>query len=100
MVDVLLIDGCHCVVLVLMENMAKEVAQIFTDAGVIHPLEVMNTVRERTIRKIEEENKNVSYRDYWTPLPPELIDRVRFYYRYEIALFGYPETPFVLKPPS
>ena len=79
-----------------MENMAVEKEFIFKQAGVIDPLRTMDKVRQRTIRTVEKSGKKLSYTDYWKPVPPDLIDRVRFYYRYEIFLFDYPETPFTI----
>ena len=81
---------------VAMENMAVEKEYIFKQAGVIDPLRTMDKVRQRTIRTVEKSGKKLSYTDYWKLVPPDLIDRVRFYYRYEIFLFDYPETPFTI----
>ncbi|KAF6023750.1 hypothetical protein EB796_017924 [Bugula neritina] len=77
------------------ENMAKESEFIFQEAGLRDPVSVMNKVRAESIRDVEKENKKISYLDYWKQVPSELIDKVRFYYRYEIFLFDYPETPFL-----
>lgn len=83
---------------VLMENMAKETAYLFKQAGVADPLKAMNEVRNRTIRPVEVKNLSLSYTDYWKNVSQSVINRVRFYYRYEIWLYGYPETPFFISP--
>jgi len=85
-------------ILVSFENMAKESEFIFQEAGLRDPVSVMNKVRAESIRDVEKENKKISYLDYWKQVPSELIDKVRFYYRYEIFLFDYPETPFYIDP--
>jgi len=84
--------------IVLMENMAKETAYLFKQAGVADPLKAMNEVRNRTIRPVEVKNLSLSYTDYWKNVSQSVINRVRFYYRYEIWLYGYPETPFFISP--
>ena len=83
-----------------MENMAVELEYILKSVGVVDPLYVMNSVREKTIRKVEKSNEGISYTDQWKELPSSLIERVRFYYRNEIHLFDYPETPFYMEPPT
>ena len=79
-----------------MENMEKEAEYIFKKTGVIDPVAVMNKIRNNTIRPIEKTNKKISYTDYWKNITTELIDEIRFYYRYEIFLHDYPETPFII----
>jgi len=81
---------------VSMENMEKEMEYILTGAGVVNPISIMNKIRNATIRKVEKKNQNISYVDYWKRVPAKLIDKVRFYYRFEIFLFQYPETPFYI----
>ncbi|XP_067952152.1 carbohydrate sulfotransferase 13-like [Watersipora subatra] len=81
---------------VLFENLASETEYIFKEAGVIDPHPVMERVRNQSIRAIEKVNPRISYANYWKGIPPVLIDNVRFLYRYEIMLFNYPETPFLL----
>ena len=84
-----------------MENMVPEMEYILNNVGVKDSRAVMENVRNNTIRFIESEKArlNISYaRDYWSYVPMELIDKVRFYYRYEIFLYGYSETPFYIKP--
>lgn len=79
-----------------MENMAAEKEYIFKQAGVIDPRKTMDEVRAKTIRSVEKQGAHKSYTDYWKEINPVLINRVRFYYRYEIFLFDYPETPFLV----
>ena len=81
-----------------MENMASETGYLFQKAGVIDPLATMNAVRNRTIRPVEVKNRSISYTDYWRNVSQAVIDKVRFYYRYELWLYGYPETPFYISP--
>ena len=83
---------------VVMENMASETGYLFQKAGVIDPLATMNAVRNRTIRPVEVKNRSISYTDYWRNVSQAVIDKVRFYYRYELWLYGYPETPFYISP--
>lgn len=85
----------HIYFIVMMENMSVEKEFIFKSVGVYNPLKVMENVREKTIRPIEKV-KSRPYVEYWKEIPPDVIDKVRFVYRYEIMLFGYPQTPFVL----
>ena len=79
-----------------MENFVNETEFIFKQAGLTDPKAVLNSVRKKTIRPIEKENKNVSFTDLWRQVPPDIIDQIRFYYRYELMLYDYPETPFVI----
>ena len=57
----------------------------------------MHQVRKKTIRPIEIANKGVVYADYWKQVSPKMVDQIRFLYRYELLLFDYPETPFIIK---
>ena len=79
----------------MMENMSNEIEYLLKGAGVLDPLRVMQRVRKSTIRRVEKK-KSRPYIDYWKSVPADVIEQVRFIYRYEIGLFGYPLTPFVL----
>lgn len=81
-----------------MENMAKEKEFLLKRAGVIDPLKAMYEVRNRTMRKGEANKDSISYLHYWKNCTYNTIERVRFYYRYEIYIYGYPETPFYIEP--
>ncbi|XP_067930936.1 carbohydrate sulfotransferase 13-like [Watersipora subatra] len=85
--------------IVLMENMIDETSFLLKQHGVRQPQVVMETVRNKTIRGVEKHKSSFSYTSYWKGLPERLIDRVRFFYRYELYLYGYPETPFHVTPP-
>ena len=79
-----------------MENMAKEKEYLFKKSGVINPMKTMEVVRNHTIRMVEKQGQHMSYTDYWKSVPRTLIDKVRFYYRYELFLYGYPDTHFYI----
>ena len=79
-----------------MENLSNETSHIFKKAGVVDPLPILDQARRDSIRPIEVANKKIPYTDYWRQVPPAMIDKIRFFYRYELLLFGYPETPFTL----
>lgn len=79
-----------------MENFINETKFVFEEAGVVNPGAVMVRIREKTIRDIEIRNKKVIYTDYWKQVPPSMINKIRFLYRYELMLFEYPETPFIV----
>lgn len=84
-------------IVVVMENMAHEKEFLFKRAGVIDPLKAMDEVRNKTIRPVEVKNQSISYLDYWKNCTHDTIERVRFYYRYELYIYGYPETPFYIE---
>lgn len=79
-----------------MENFVNETIFIFKQAGVAQPQKIMDSTRNKTIRPIEKENLSISFTDLWKQIPPALIDKIRFLYRYELMLYDYPETPFVI----
>jgi len=81
-----------------MENMENELEYIFKQAGLTDPVGVMHAVRTKTIRPIEKTNQHVSYIDYWKQVPSQMIEKIRFLYRYELQLYDYPETPFIIQP--
>lgn len=64
-------------------------------AGITDAKQILQRVREGTIRDIEEQNhKHKSTIEYYKDIPQSTIDRLKDMYKYEIMLFGYPDTPF------
>lgn len=78
---------------VRVENMMKEGEFVLKEAGIKNAGELLNTVRTGTIRDVEK-HKPRPTSDYYKDIPSDIIEKLRYMYRYEIELFEYPDTPF------
>lgn len=73
--------------------MMEEGAYVLRQAGIADAETVLKTVRDGTIRDVEKKKRRL-LSDYYRDVPKEMIDRLREMYRYELLLFGYPDSPF------
>ena len=73
--------------------MMNEGTYVLSQAGVTDSDTILSTVREGTIRDVEKHKKR-PYADYWADIPDGIIEQIRNYYRWEIALFQYSDSPF------
>lgn len=82
-------------VTVAMENIKAEASFVLESQGVANAREVMDRVRNRTMRQIEKQELSSHYSEYYQNLADRtLIDRFRDLYRVELDMFGYPHSPF------
>ena len=75
------------------ENMMKEGAYVMEKAGISQAADILNTVRDSTIRDVEKHKKR-PYSEYYRDIDTGVINRLREIYKWEINLFQYPDTPF------
>ena len=79
-----------------MENLNVEVQFLLENVGVKQASQIMNQIREKTIRSIERRKLSSNYVDYYNQLKDkQLIKRVVALISIELEMFSYPDSPFV-----
>ena len=83
-------------VVVSAENMNTEAEFMLSHyAGIPNASEIINVSRNESIRPDEKKQVTASYQKHYVNVSQENINLLREIYKYEIYLFGYPDTPFV-----
>lgn len=76
--------------------MKSEASFLLQKAGIANALEIMDQVREESIRGVERHKHSASYVDYYANLMDlTLINKMRDEYRLELDMFDYPLSPFI-----
>lgn len=73
--------------------MLNEMSHIFEQSGLINAKQEMIDLRLATMRK-SEKHKSRPFSDYYSNISKKTIATLKHIYKYDIKLFGYPDSPF------